>query len=111
MITKSTISPHRKETTMPKRIQLRRTKGYRKPADAVTVRRPTRHGNPYPVKTYGCAEALRLFEAWVMALPAAELETYLAPLRGKDLACVCALDQPCHADIWLRLANTMSGVH
>jgi hypothetical protein len=94
---------------MPRRIQLRRTKGYRKPADAVTVRRPTRYGNPYPVKTYGRAEALRLFEAWLTALPEAERETYLAPLRGKDLACVCALDQPCHADIWLRWANTTKG--
>jgi hypothetical protein len=29
----------------------------------------------------------------------------LAPLRGKNLACFCALDQPCHADVLLRLAN------
>jgi hypothetical protein len=27
-------------------------------------------------------------------------------LRGKDLACWCALDQPCHADVLLELANT-----
>jgi hypothetical protein len=26
-------------------------------------------------------------------------------LRGKDLACWCALDQPCHADVLLKLAN------
>lgn len=26
-------------------------------------------------------------------------------LRGKDLACWCPLDQPCHADILLELAN------
>lgn len=29
----------------------------------------------------------------------------LEPLRGKNLACWCALDQPCHADILLVLAN------
>jgi len=29
----------------------------------------------------------------------------LAPLRGHDLACWCPLDQPCHADILLELAN------
>lgn len=29
----------------------------------------------------------------------------LAPLRGKNLACWCRLDQPCHADVLLRLAN------
>jgi hypothetical protein len=26
-------------------------------------------------------------------------------LRGKDLACWCTLDQPCHADVLLKLAN------
>jgi Domain of unknown function (DUF4326) len=26
-------------------------------------------------------------------------------IRGKDLACYCPLDQPCHADVLLELAN------
>jgi hypothetical protein len=26
-------------------------------------------------------------------------------LRGKNLACWCPLDQPCHADVLLELAN------
>lgn len=35
-----------------------------------------------------------------------EFEGYnLTPLRGKNLACWCPLDQPCHADVLLRLAN------
>lgn len=29
----------------------------------------------------------------------------LTPLRGHDLACWCPLDQPCHADVLLELAN------
>jgi hypothetical protein len=29
----------------------------------------------------------------------------LRELRGKDLACWCPLDQPCHADVLLDLAN------
>jgi hypothetical protein len=29
----------------------------------------------------------------------------LDELRGKDLACWCRLDQPCHADVLLELAN------
>lgn len=29
----------------------------------------------------------------------------LGPLRGKNLACWCPLDRPCHADILLELAN------
>jgi hypothetical protein len=32
-------------------------------------------------------------------------EEWIAPLRGKDLACWCPLDQPCHADVLLELAN------
>jgi hypothetical protein len=27
------------------------------------------------------------------------------PLRGRDLVCWCPLDQPCHADVLLELAN------
>lgn len=29
----------------------------------------------------------------------------LHELAGKDLACWCPLDKPCHADVLLRLAN------
>ena len=29
----------------------------------------------------------------------------LTPLRGKNLACWCALDKPCHATVLLKLAN------
>ena len=32
-------------------------------------------------------------------------EKHLARLRGKDLACWCRLDQPCHADVLLEVAN------
>lgn len=32
-------------------------------------------------------------------------EHYLGALRGHDLACWCPLDQPCHADVLLDLAN------
>jgi hypothetical protein len=90
---------------MPQRIQLKRAKGWRKPADAVVVRRPTRWGNPYPVQVYGRAEALRLFEQDLLALAPEVLASLLAPLRGKDVACVCRLDEACHGDIWLCYAN------
>jgi hypothetical protein len=29
----------------------------------------------------------------------------LGELRGKNLACWCPLDQPCHADVLLEIAN------
>lgn len=28
-----------------------------------------------------------------------------AELKGKNLACFCALDKPCHADVLLKIAN------
>ena len=34
---------------MAERVQLRRTKGYRKPEGAVVVARPSRWGNPWPI--------------------------------------------------------------
>ncbi len=34
---------------VPQRIQLRRTKGWRKPAEAVVLSRPSRWGNPFKV--------------------------------------------------------------
>jgi len=34
-----------------------------------------------------------------------ELSTHALPLRGKNLACFCPLDMPCHADIWIEIAN------
>lgn len=37
----------------------------------------------------------------------ARLRDWLAPLVGHDLACWCPLDQPCHADVLLELANDL----
>lgn len=30
---------------------------------------------------------------------------WIEPLRGKNLACWCLLDRPCHADLLLEIAN------
>ena len=104
----------------PKRIQRRRTKGYRLPPDAIYVGRPSRWGNRWRVD-----EPLGRELAWdaatVVDLFRAEIESDLtdpdpqirdrrwnvlrAKLRGRDLACWCPLDQPCHADVLLELAN------
>ncbi len=112
----------------PRRIQLRRTKGWRKPEGAIVVARPTRWGNPFTVAD--CIEAgfaiseaqarvvvVHAFTDWLRGNrwadgsgPAADKRyaTYVASLpdlRGRDLACWCPLDQPCHADVLLALAN------
>jgi hypothetical protein len=64
--------------------------------------RKSRYANPYPVKTYGLAESLRLYRLHAETFDVVTLRQELA---GRDLACWCPLDQPCHADVLLELAN------
>jgi len=104
---------------MTKRIQRKRTKGWRMPKGAVYVGRPTKWGNPFQKqsawgKEYGVPETspdmlVTLFvwniTLWRVHEPAA-YEKWIAPLRGKDLACWCPINgAPCHADVLLRLAR------
>ena len=91
-------------TGIPKRIQRRRTKGWRMPAGAVYVGRPTKWGNPFAIGEGGLSAkvAVELYLRHVVE----DLRHALPELRGKDLACWCPLDaQYCHADILLTLAN------
>ncbi|MEZ0076560.1 DUF4326 domain-containing protein [Planotetraspora sp. GP83] len=61
--------------------------------------------NPFPVKEYGRAGALRMFEAYLDDHPEL-VERARRELAGKDLACWCAPDQLCHADVWLEIVAT-----
>lgn len=95
---------------MPERIQLRRTKGWRMPPGAVKVDRTTPFGNPYQAGQDGDgnrAYLVRLFENYLGRPGDGErlAERARAELRGKHLACWCALDGPCHADVLLAIAN------
>ena len=116
----------------PRRIQRRRTKGWRMPEGAVYVGRPTRWGNPFVVSQgfaaeravalfsytahgiwvpHACldevdsAQAYRAHWAWLERLGGHPVELARAELRGRDLACWCPLDAPCHADVLLEIAN------
>lgn len=104
---------------MPKRIQLSRKKGYRLPENAVKVARPTRWGNPFNWQADGIHTeqerkqwAVFSFREWLvfggidLAIDRRDwiLEN-IHLLRGKDLACFCKPDEPCHADVLLELAN------
>jgi hypothetical protein len=86
----------------PSRVQLSRRKGWRLPAKTVCVARPSKWGNPYKVGEPGIPDAwaaVNCFRNHAATLPVHEL-------RGKNLACWCALNAPCHADVLLKLANT-----
>ena len=99
-------------TTFPKRIQRQRTSGWRMPADAIYVGRPSKWGNPFNWKDDCCprcpeisrANAVHKFSEMVQSQPLlmADIQRELA---GKDLACWCPLDQPCHADVLIAIAN------
>ena len=107
---------------MAKRIQRKRTKGWRMPEGAVYVGRGTKWGNPFVVGIDGtrteCFDLYVKLAAGYLCIskPLAHVErqsiAYAAlagagrELRGKDLACWCPLDQPCHADVLLEIANT-----
>jgi hypothetical protein len=88
----------------PRRIQLSRAKGWRKPEGAVVVARPTRWGNPFPVAEHGRAEAVQLYREWLAGRPDL-LAAARSELAGRDLACWCRPDEECHADVLLAVAN------
>lgn len=109
--------------TAPVRIRLSRAKGWRMPPNTVVVARPTKWGNPWRIgepHIPDADEAVRRFRAATIgfmsngcwcpsnAAPASYIGRIIADageLRGKNLACWCALDAPCHADVLLDLAN------
>jgi len=107
---------------------MRRTAGWRKPAEAIYCGRPSLFGNPFPVSVHGREKAVELHRRWLGGSMSAEemkelsaadhlpeaislvdlrrmVLDRLQELRGHDLACWCRLDQPCHADVLLELAN------
>lgn len=104
-----------------KRIQRQRTRGWRMPEGAVYVGRRSRWGSPFHVgqpfsrhlirrypwldgRLMSRADTVVWFQSWLRYRLAWDAE-FTEPLRGKDLVCWCPLDQPCHADVLLELAN------
>lgn len=116
----------------PRRVQLSRKKGWRMPANTVSVSRPGLFGNPFmhedraeAVKAFRlyCRGGTQAFEMGPGKLQfAADMNVNslhhawpewlrtegLPKLRGKNLACWCPLDAPCHADVLLELANAQA---
>lgn len=62
------------------------------------------YANPFKIgrDAVDAAEAKQLYRLHAEVFDVATLRRDLA---GHDLACWCALDQPCHADVLLELAN------
>lgn len=66
------------------------------------VRFPYSHPAALPVKD--AEHAAALYAEWLAHSPAWQ-KTAAQVLRGYDLECDCALDEPCHADALLAAAN------
>lgn len=91
---------------MPMRVQRRRSKGWRMPPNTVYVGRPTKWGNPFRVDgATSRAQAVALYRDYLRRADQEAVRRGVLTLRGKHLACWCPLDQPCHADALLELAN------
>lgn len=119
---------------MPHRIRLQRTRGWRKPDEAIVVARPTKWGNPFRIDEHGVDLAVALYDqmargTWNPGLLAHlgdkpytrayeamrtwrkrlgwehPVEAIRAELGGHDLCCWCPPDRPCHADVLLEIAN------
>jgi hypothetical protein len=90
---------------MPKRI-------YRKnfleklPAGSKLVAKPSRWGNPYTIPEDGDRPTVvEKYRLWIQSQPDM-IERARRELRGWNLACYCMLDELCHADILLEIANS-----
>ena len=95
----------------PMRIRLSRAKGWRMPDNAQKVDRSTRWGNPFRDDDvelpWRARSAVQAFEFWLQRTADGQhlLACARSELRGKNLACWCALDKPCHADVLIRMTN------
>jgi hypothetical protein len=92
----------------PRRIQRKRAKGWKMPPNTIYVGRPTKWGNPWQVGDVIDGQVVTpevAVEWYRMVVLTPENSKRAAELRGKDLACWCPLDQPCHADVLLEIAN------
>lgn len=103
----------------PIRIQRQRTKGWKMPENTVYVGRPSVWGNDWHMRDAANRGvtgerqqrewAVKKFKSdlagWRKLPWSAFHPSHMEKLRGKNLACWCPLDQPCHADVLLELAN------
>lgn len=100
------------------RIQRKRSKGWKMPENTVCIDRMSKWGNPFvinpnikdgskhpkgiTVKTR--EDAIECYKEMFRLRPDMAKKAK-KELAGKNLACWCRLDQACHADVLLEIAN------
>jgi len=107
-----------------KRIQRKRTKGFKLPENTVCVNRGTKWGNPFKIEGKTTRHvACEMFENCILNnamvyryfIDHEEAKTQFVrfkwmaknihTLKDKNLACFCKEQDECHADILLKLEN------
>ena len=95
---------------MPSRVRLCRAAGWRKPAGAVVVARPSKWGNPHAISSHTTEAHRASVDAYREDLFAGRLDVTVVDVRrelaGRDLCCWCAPELACHADVLLEVANS-----
>lgn len=119
------------DSGLPARVRLSRTRGWRMPANTVSVDRSGRWGNPmravrvskhysWSVTEHGAeipilcrtkadahALAVALYRSWIAKPEQLALRNEMrAALTGKNVGCWCAVGSPCHGDVILTIANS-----
>jgi hypothetical protein len=117
-----------------KRIQRKRTKGWRIPENTIYVGRPSKFGNPFRLTNDGWIlcykqtgstkgswcywseigghsldDIIWLYEKWITGKLPKWLPKVpdISILKGKDLVCWCPLDKPCHADVLIERRESL----
>ena len=101
------------KSNAPQRVQLKRSVGWKMPANTLKVDRTTHWGNPFTIAECGSvAVAVAQHGRWMRGEIAApggveppSRDVLRTALAGRNLACWCPLNGPCHADLLLTLAN------
>lgn len=80
------------------------------PPNTVSVTRPGRWGNPFkpgePLSPQTIEEAVAAYRAELTRGNLSyTIEDVKRELRGKNLACFCPEESPCHGDVLLEIAN------
>lgn len=86
------------------------------PSNTIKVDRSTRWGNPMRIGPgYSADSAVADYRRWISgtaspvwasAAPPPTIGEIRLHLKGRNLACWCAVGAPCHADVLLELANS-----
>ena len=94
---------------MPRRVKLKRIKGWCLPPNTVSVARPGRYGNPHSMRDGSKEERHRVVAACRTDLLEGRLpyneDDLEHELRGVNVACYCSEDEECHGDVILETAN------